>query len=334
MPLIFLDPYPRNEAMVFTDDTREALESLGDLVVHFGSRAPDALVEDILPRVDVIVGQTAMPRERIDRAPNLKAILNVKANWEPNIDYAHAQGRGIYVLSSAPVMGMAVAEMALGHAIGLGRGITAGDRAFRAGTERYSIDGNGRAYSLHGAEVGLIGFGNLARDLVPLLAPFRARISVYDPWLSPEYLSRFGVAAAPLDEVLEKSRFLFILAGATSENEGFLDRAKLQQITPDASVMLISRAEVVDFDAFVELADSGHFRAAIDVYPEEPAPADVPVRTSRNTVLTSHLAGGIHDSYRRMREWMVDDIRQVLAGHPPLMMQRAEPRQALLGRSR
>ena len=74
---------------------------------------------------------------------NLKAIVNVKANWEPNIDYGYAQARGIHVLSAAPAMAPAVAEFCLGQAINLARGLVAADADFRAGTERYGIAGNG-----------------------------------------------------------------------------------------------------------------------------------------------------------------------------------------------
>lgn len=333
-PLIFLDPYPRTEAMVFTEDTRSALESMGRVVTHFGSRAPDDLVEEILPEASIIIGQTAMPKPRLDRASKLRAILNVKANWEPNIDYAEAQARGIYVLSAAPAMAPAVAEAALGFAIALGRGTLEADRDFRTGSERYGIVGNEESYSLFDARVGLIGFGNLGRALVPLLKPFGCRIRAHDPWLSPGYLAGYGVAARPLEALLEESRYLFILPGVTSENEGFLDQAMLERIRPDASVVLISRAEVVDFDAFLDLAQAGRFRAAVDVFPEEPVPADAPCRSFDNILFSAHRAGGMHDSYRRIREAMVDDTRQILAGHPPLAMQRAEPRQAAMSRSR
>lgn len=333
-PLIFLDPHPRTEAMVFTDDTRAALESLGEVVAHFGSRAPDELVEAHLPRMSVIVGQTAMPAERLDCARRLRAILNVKANWEPNVDYAGAQARGIHVLSAAPAMAPAVAETALGLAIALGRDFVGADREMRAGNERYGIAGNGTAFSLFDAPVGLIGFGNLARELAPLLAPFRCRIAAYDPWVSEAHLARFGVASATLADLLADSRFLFILAGTTTENEGFLTRERLETIRADAAVLLLSRAEVVDFDAFVDLAEAGRFRAAIDVFPEEPVPPDARVRRAQRPLLLPHRAGALHDSYRRIREAMVDDITQILAGHPPLMMQRAEPRQAAMSRSR
>ena len=82
------------------------------------------------------------------------------------------------------------------------------------------------------------------RSLAPLLRPFGCRIAAYDPWLSRRYLETEGIAAAPLETVLAESRFVFILAGVTTENEGFLDRAKLELIGEDAAVVLASRAEV------------------------------------------------------------------------------------------
>ncbi|GGB53662.1 2-hydroxyacid dehydrogenase [Roseibium aquae] len=333
-PLIFFDPFPRTEAMVFTADVAAGCRQLGRVVSHFGSRAPDDLVESVLPEVDIIVGQTAMPVERLDRAPHLKAILNVKANWEPNIDYAQAHRRGIHVLSAAPAMAPAVAEYCLGQAISLLRGLAAADTLFRGGHEAYGIGGNGKAKTLFGARVGLIGYGNLGRALVPLLRPFGCDLIAHDPWLSDRYLEIEGLRAAGLDDLLETSDVIFVLAGATSENEGFLDRARLERIAPDASVVLASRAEVVDFDAFLELAGNGRFRAAVDVFPQEPVPAESEVRATANVLFTAHLAGGLEASYARIRDMMMDDIRQILKGLPPLRMQKAEPRQAAMARSR
>lgn len=333
-PLIFLDPFPRNEAMVFTPDAEAALRGMGDLVTHFGSRAPDTLVEQILPDVSVIIGQTAMPRERLDRAPNLRAILNVKANWEPNIDYDEAHARGIRVLSAAPAMAPAVAEFVLGQAISLLRGIHTANTRFRSGDMSMGIGGNDAARSLYGATVTLVGYGNLGRALAPLLRPFGVTLMAHDPWLSDGYLQTEGLVPVSLEQALSGSDVIFLLAGVTTQNEGGMNRALLGTIRPDASVILASRAEIVDFDAFLDLASHGAFRAAVDVYPDEPVAADSVWRKAPNILFSHHLAGGITPSYARIREMMLDDVAQVLKGLPPLRMQRAEPRLAALMRSR
>jgi phosphoglycerate dehydrogenase-like enzyme len=333
-PLILFDPFPRNEAMVYTPYTAAALADMGRVVSHFGSRMPDDMVEELLPDVRVIVGQTAMPKERLDRAPNLRGILNVKANWEPNIDYAEAHARGIQVLSAAPAMAPAVAEYCVGQAITLARGLHRADPLFRAGGEAYGIAGNDAAYSLYDADVALVGYGNLGRALAPLLRPFGCRIMVHDPWLSDGYLRTEGVEPVNLETALNASQFLFLLAGVTTDNEGGLDHERLSTIRKDATVILASRAEIVDFPAFLSRAAKGQFRGAVDVFPEEPVAADDPMRQTPNVLFSSHLAGGLTLSYARIRDMMLDDIGQILRGMPPLRMQRAEPRLAAKMRSR
>lgn len=333
-PLIFMDPFPRNEAMVYTPDCADALARMGRVVAHWGSRAPDALVEEHLGEMAILIGQTAMPRERLDRAPNLRAILNVKANWEPNIDYAHCHARGIHVLSAAPAMAPAVAEFCLAQAITLLRGLHRADGLFRSGSEAYGIGGNGSAKSLYGATVALVGYGNLGRALAPLLRPFGVRLLAHDPWLSDGYLRTQNVDPVSLDDALSHADVLFLLAGVTTENEGALGRARLETIAHDATVVLASRAEIVDFDAFLALAGDGAFRAAVDVYPQEPVPPQSPWRSVPNVLYSAHLAGGIHPSYARIREMMLDDIGQILKGLPPLRMQKADPSLSAKMRSR
>ena len=333
-PLIIFDPFPRNEEMVFTQDVELELNKISNLITYFGSRAPDKLIEENLSEVEIIVGQTSMPKERLDMATKLKAIINVKANWEANIDYFEAQRRGIYVLSAAPAMAPAVAEACIGYAVSLARGTIHNYNKFINNEEKYGIAGNVNAYTLFNAKVGFIGFGNLAKSLLKLLQPFNCEVSVYDPWLSDSYLETQGVNPNELNEVLSMNQFIFILAGVTSENEGFINKEKLDLIQNDSSVILVSRAEVLDFDYFVKLAKSNIFRAAADVFPEEPVPFDSPYRKATNILFTSHLAGGLYFSYKNIRDMMMDDIKQILKNYPPTRLQRAEPSQVQLRRDR
>ncbi|MDJ0786282.1 MAG: NAD(P)-dependent oxidoreductase [Myxococcota bacterium] len=333
-PLALVAPYPRALWMVMTDDTRARLESKLELVIHEHEPMPDALLEAHLPEASFLVGKIPLPAERLARARKLQAVINVEGNWRPDIDYAECERRRIPVLSAAPAMAPAVAEMALGMAIDLARGITPADRAFRSGEERFGILGNLESFLLRGKPMGLIGFGNLGRELLPLLRPFGGRIRVHDPWLPDGLLAEAGVEPAPLDTVLAESKLLFILAGATSENEGFLGAAELDRIREDAAVVFVSRAEVVDFDAFVERARAGRFRAAIDVFPEEPVPKDHPIRDAEEILLSAHRAGGLRESYQRIAEMLADDVELILEGLPPQRLQRAQARTASVARSK
>ena len=175
-------------------------------------------------------------------------------------------------------MAPAVAEACIGYAISLSRNVLGVYKKFLNSEEQYGIKENKFAYTLFNSNVGLIGFGNLAKSLLPLLKPFNCKISVFDPWLSDEYLESQGVNPVSIDDLLSNNKFIFILAGVTTENEGFISKDKLKLIKKNSSVVLVSRAEVVDFDEFIELAENEYFRAAIDVYPcllyTSPSPRD------------------------------------------------------------
>ena len=138
---ILVDPYPRTLDQIFAGASRARLEALGTVVWHDGPPAGEALVEDVLADAVAIVGQTALPRERLERAPHLRAVMNVEGNFLPNIDYATCFERGIEVLCAAPVFGQPVAELALGLALACARDIPRADRELREGSESLFDDG-------------------------------------------------------------------------------------------------------------------------------------------------------------------------------------------------
>lgn len=322
-PLVLFDPWPRRQRLIFTEAQWQRLNGLAELVSHEGGRMPDETVDRHIGRAAAIIGQTALPRARLDAAPALRAVINVEGNFLQNIDYETCFARSIPVLSIAPAFALPVAEAALAMALDLARGITAADRAMREGREEYGFLSNRESFLLTGTEIGLIGFGNLGRALLPLLAPFHGRVLIHDPWLPDGFVRAHHAEPCDLDTLLRTVRVVFVLAGVTSENAGFLDRAKLSMVRRDAVVVLASRAAVVDFPAFVALANEGAFRAATDVFPAEPVAADDPVRRSA-LLLSSHRAGGIPQAFATIGEMVVEDLDLILRGLPPARLQAAQ----------
>jgi phosphoglycerate dehydrogenase-like enzyme len=332
-PLIVVDPQPRGLTEIFDAPTRVRFEQLGELVVHDGAgRMPADVIERHLPDMTLLIGQTDMPTERLERAANLRAIINVETNFLQNVDYETCFRRGIHVLAPSSAFARPVAEITLGMAIDLCRGVTAADRAFRAGGEKWLLDGADGCFSLYGSPIGLIGFGDLARAFVPLTRPFGCPVKAYDPWVSDHFMEGFGVRAASLDEALSTSRVIVVFASATSENQGFLGRREFELITPGSVVLLMSRAGVVDFPEFLRQIESGRFRAASDVYPVEPAPADDPARRVDGLLLSAHRAGALPDSLFEIGRQTVADAELILRGLPPLSCRRAQ--RETVGRSR
>lgn len=325
--IILFDPYPRPLDLIFAPRDKARLEQMGRVVWHDGDqRASDDFLEEHLPHAMALVGQSDMPKERLDRAPHLRAIFNVESNFLPNVDYDECFRRGIAVLSTAPVFAPAVAEMALGLALSAARGIVRGDAQMRARSEiLYDEGANQDTFLLSGKTLGLVGCGNLGRALLPLLRSFSRDILVHDPWIQPSILREMEVEPCGLMEVFQRSRVVFILAATTTENQHGLDKKFFGAMARGSIVVLVSRAGVVHWDDLLDAAASGHIRAAIDVFPDEPIARDARVRDTPNTILSAHRAGNVPEVWTQMGEMVADDLDWILRGLPPQRMQRATP---------
>jgi phosphoglycerate dehydrogenase-like enzyme len=324
-PLILLDPYPRSVSQIFDSATQQRLESLGEVIWHEGTAAPDAHIDKYLPQATALIGQSALPKARLDQAPNLKAVFNVESNFLPNIDYLECHRRGIYVLSTAPVFAKPVAEMALGLALAAARRIPQADAAIRSGSESlYGEGDNQDSILLGGRPLALVGFGNVGRALLPLVRPFSHEILIHDPWLHPSVLREAGVTPASLETCFRQAAIVFLLAATTTENSGQIDARLFSQMHPGSIVVLVSRAGIVNFDDLLDACEGGHIRAAIDVWPQEPIPPEHRARRCPNTVLQAHRAGNIPEIWPWMGQIVVDDLEQVLRGLPPQRCQRAQ----------
>jgi phosphoglycerate dehydrogenase-like enzyme len=261
----------------------------------------------------------------LDRAPNLKVICNVEGNFLPNVDYDECHRRNIHVLSVAPAFAQAVAEMALGFALCCARGIVSHDADFRVGNEKYGGSGNQQSYLLRNKPMGLIGCGNVGRALVPLLKPFAGEILVHDPWVHPRILKDLGLVSVGLNELLQRSQVVFVMAAATTENKKGMGAEHFAMMPKGAALILVGRSDVVDFDAMLDAAQSDHLKVAIDVFPDEPLQKDHRARRTPNTILSGHRAGGMPETYKEIGRMTVDDIEMVLRGLPPQRMQKALP---------
>jgi phosphoglycerate dehydrogenase-like enzyme len=323
-PIILFDPYPRTIDQLFDSHDKARLEKLGHVIWHAGAPASDEHIDRYLPDAVALIGQTAMPRERLDRAPNLRMIANVESNFLPNVDYAECQRRGIYVLSTGPVFAQPVAEMALAYALAAARRIPQADAAIRSGDESlYGADDNFDSFLLHGKTLGLLGLGNLGRALLPLLRPFSRDILVHDPWLHDSVLREMQVEPVGFDALFARSKVLFVLAAVTTENQGFIGAKQFAAMQPGSVFVLASRAAVVNFDEMLDAAASGHIRVAADVFPVEPIPADHRARHTPNTVLGAHRAGNVPEIWTKMGEMVTDDLELIVRGLPPQRCQRA-----------
>ena len=299
---------------------------MADVIWGRDEPMPAAAFDDVRGEAFAVV-TTRWRHGSIEDMPRLKAIIEVGGRHPSpkDLDYAACFARGVRVLSCAPAFGPMVAEMALGLTIALARNIVDAHIDFRAGEERFLHAGNVGTFTLFGQTVGFIGYGGLARQLRPLLQPFGCNIQVYDPWLPETYLRQQGVTPVSLVQLLETSRVIYVLAIPSTENRTLLDRERLERIRPDSILILISRSHLVDFDALTDLLLDGRFKAAIDVFPQEPPSLDHPIRRAPGVILSAHRAGSVPKDLRNIGRMLVNDLEAMIRGIPPLEMQVAQP---------
>ncbi|HEX2556106.1 MAG TPA: hydroxyacid dehydrogenase [Microvirga sp.] len=332
-PVVLSAPHPRTLDLIFSPEARARLHAAYD-VVEAEPAAIGSLNDERLGSVRYILGQPPIPADLLRRLRSLRCVFNVEGNLVGNMPYETLFERGIHVVTTGAVFAEPVAEMGIALALNLARGIIPADEDFRRGREVWGRRSNEGARLLGGSDVGIIGFGDLGRALNRLLAGFRPRVRVYDPWLPPSILVEHGTEPASLDAVLSGSDFVFVMAAVTTENRGFLAAPDFARMREGAALILLSRADAVDFDDLMEAVRSRRIVAASDVFPEEPLPLDHPVRSLDGFIRSAHRAGGLPSALRRMGDMVLEDMDLMDRGLPPMRCKRAERETASRVRSK
>jgi phosphoglycerate dehydrogenase-like enzyme len=274
----------------FTPALRDRLAARGDVSYNpDGTLERDELAER-LPGVEIVVTGWGTPQfdgEVLEAADDLELLVHTGGSVAGYASEA-LYDRDVTVCSANRVMATFVAEHALGHALAGERYIVDAATSMRAG--RYERDVPGR--TLFDADVGLVGLGTVGRYLLSLLEPFDATVSVYDPYVPPADLAEHDFAAkAALEEALA-SDVVSIHAARTPETIGMIGAEELAAMPDGALLINTARAEIVREEPLLAELGSGRIRAALDVFHEEPLPADSPLRDLENVQLTPHLGGG------------------------------------------
>jgi phosphoglycerate dehydrogenase-like enzyme len=323
LPLVISAPEPRTLDLIFTPQALARFRAKYR-IVETTPEGVATLPTDVLAEARYIVGQPPIAPETLEKMTALRCVFNVESNLINNMPYETLFSRGIHVVTTGMVFAEPVAELGLAMALNLARDIVDADLAFRQGRELWGGGGNQMARLLSGADIGIIGFGDLGRALNRLLSGFRTQTKVFDPWLPPSILIENGVEPASLDAVLSTSDFVFVVASVTSENQGFLGAEAFAKMRKGAAFILLSRAGVVDFPELMDAVRSGHIVAASDVFPEEPLAQDHPVRLLPGFLRSAHRAGALEVAFKRMGDMVLEDMDLIDRGLPPMRSKRAE----------
>ena len=193
------------------------------------------------------------------------------------------------------------------------RNISQLDRDTRSGGWNMELQG----FDLRGKTLGLIGFGRIAKQVVPLAQAFGMRIIAWTRNPNAEYGTRFCIEFMDIDSVLSESDVLSIHLLFTPETEGLITAERLRKTKPGVVIVNTARAQVLDESALIELLASGHIAAAgLDVFSEEPLPQGHPLTTLDNVVLTPHCAYNTPEASAALIDIAIDNLEAFFSGHP------------------
>ena len=321
--IVISDPFPRTLDLIFTKKKLKELKTKYTLIVA-PSKNKKKFYESNIHKASFIMGQPDLDKKLLSKAVKLKAIINVESNFMNNVDYKYCHKRGIHVIATSPVFSKPVAEIALGMTLSLLRNIHEAHFDFLKGKEKYGLESNLKASMLSGKKIGLLGFGDLAKSLYPLLLPFTKDISVYDPWLPKNVIKRYGFKPINLKDMFSKCEVIYVLAAVTTENKNLIDKKLLNRMKPNTLFILMSRAAVVNFKDLVTRLKKGDIYVATDVFPEEPVRKNDPIRKVKNILFSAHRAGALKEAFFDMGNIVLKDMDLILKNQKPKYCKKAQ----------
>ncbi|MFQ6096321.1 MAG: hydroxyacid dehydrogenase [Armatimonadota bacterium] len=171
--------------------------------------------------------------------------------------------------------------------------------------------------SLFGRRVGLLGFGQIARKLVPLLRPFRVEVFAYDPYVPDDVFSSLGVTRVRcLEELFRRCAIVSNHAANVDELAGAVNESLLDLLPDDGVFVNTARGRTVNEADLVAQHEAGRLWSCLDVFDPEPPAPNHPLRRQARCIITPHQAGPTRDSYHLMGERCLLNLRNWKEGKP------------------
>ncbi len=270
-----------------------------------GQQFSAAEMAAMLPDVETVVaGDDEVTAAALEAGA--KGRLRSVVKWgigTDNVDKAAAKRLGLPVYNTPGMFSEEVGDLALGHLLCLTRHLHKMDRDVRAGKwTRYE------GTTLAGLTAGIIGLGGIGRAIARRCGAFGINVTGFDVApLSPELLAASGTKQISLDEVLAQSDVIFIACNLTAENRHLFNDAAFARMKQGVIIVNVARGPLIDETALVKALASGKVKAAgLDVFENEPLPADSPLRQFDNCLFGTHAGSGTAEAIQRVNRMTVD----------------------------
>lgn len=263
------------------------------------------LIKEI-PNIDVLVVRSAtkVTADIIEAGKNLKIIARAGTGLD-NVDVEKAKEKGIKVINTPGANGISVAELAIGLMISCARHIAKGTTDLKNGEwTKKQLKG----HELYKRTVGIIGFGNIGREVAKRLLAFDMRVLAYDPFVKE---TDMNVEIVDLDTIFKESDFITIHVPLTNETKHLVSKDAFEKMKDGVILINAARGGVVDEEALYNALVSGKvYAAGLDVFEVEPPTDELRKKLLElpNVVATPHIGASTVEAQLRVGQIIVDKI--------------------------
>jgi D-3-phosphoglycerate dehydrogenase / 2-oxoglutarate reductase len=297
------------------EDAAFSASGLDLKTVYLATRDPQRVLEQAADADALIVSWVQMTREVIAQLGRCRVIARFGIGVDM-IDLDAATEHGILVCNTARYCLDEVSNHAIGLLLMLSRQLAADVDSMRSGAWFRSAAAPPRR--LAGQRLGLIGLGNIGGLVAHKARGFGLNVVAYDPYLEEQQSRVDGVPLVGLDELMASSDYVSVHCPLNASTRHLLGRRELELMKPTAYLINTARGAIVDQTTLTELLMQGALAGAgLDVFEEEPPPADHPLRRLDNVILTPHSASVSVESTVECRRTAVEHVVTVLRGGVP-----------------
>ncbi len=297
------------------DVEKKTLEGIADLV-PLQTKKP----EEFLPQAedcDALLNTYAGPitAEGMARMPRCRIIARYGIGVD-TIDLDAATRAGIIVTNNPTYCIEEAAEHTMAMLLACARKVAVYDRLVRSG--RWELPPGKPMFRLSGRTLGIVGFGNIARQVAVRAAAFGMRILFTDPFVQEGQFDTPG-KKMELRDLLGESDFVSLHPPLTPETRKMINADALSRMKPSAFLINCSRGPIVDTDALCRALDSRTIAGcALDTPDPEPLPDPHPLRGRENVIITPHVAWYSEQSLVGLQAGAPNEVRRVLSGQWPV----------------
>ncbi|HYN86797.1 MAG TPA: phosphoglycerate dehydrogenase [Pyrinomonadaceae bacterium] len=285
----------------------EPLRAAGFAVDKRAGLKGDELAEAVRGADGLIVrSETKVTAALLEAASRLRAVGRAGVGVD-NIDVAAATARGVVVMNAPDGNTMTTAEHTLALLLALARRVPQGDASLKAGRwERKRFVG----VELRGKTLGVVGLGRIGRVVASRARGFDMRVVAFDPFVSPEQAHDVEIELAPLEEVCERADFLTVHTPLTAETRGIIGAREFARMKRGVRVVNCARGGLIDERALHDALKEGRVAgAALDVFETEPPPADHPLLSLEEVIVTPHLGASTREAQEGVALTVAEQMR-------------------------